>query len=67
MALTLEALQQEIDNLKRVIVTRAEFESAMETIAILSNEETMKHIEASERDIEEGNVSEIENVDNLLE
>ena len=45
----------------------SEIESLMETVEILSNENLMKQIRESEKDIKEGKVSEIKSIHNLRE
>ncbi len=65
-AITLKGLQEEIRKMKRMMVTKAELESLLETMAILSNEQTMNQIEASERDIREGRFTEINSIYELL-
>ena len=47
------------------MVTKEELNSAIETIAILSNEDTMRQIVESEEDIKAGRFKEIESVDDL--
>ena len=63
---TLENLKQEIKKLKEAMVTKQELESWLETMAILSNPETMKQIEASEQDVREGRFTEINSIYELL-
>ena len=64
--ITLNGLQEEIKNMKKMMVTKAELESWLETIAIMSNEETMKQIEASEQDVKDGRFTEITSIYELL-
>ncbi len=63
---TLHRLQEEIKKMKKTMVTKQELESWLETMAILSSPETMKQIEASERDVREGRFTEIDSIHELL-
>ena len=65
-AITLNELQEEIKKMRKTMVTKQELESWLETMAILSNPETMKQIEASERDVREGRFTEIDSIHELL-
>jgi len=47
------------------MATKKELSEAMETICILSNEDTMNQIESSEGDIKRGNFKEISSVEDL--
>lgn len=52
-------------NIERNMATKQELKQAMETIAILSNEETMKQIRNSEKDIANDNFKEITSVEDI--
>ena len=57
-----------IDMLVRIentMVTRRQFEQVIESIAMMSNEDTMFQIENSEIDFNKGNFKEINSVDDL--
>ncbi len=64
--ITLNELQQEIKKMRKTMVTKQELESWLETMAILSNPETMKQLEASEQDVREGRFTEINSIHELL-
>ncbi len=66
-AITLNNLQQEIEKMKKAMVTKQELESWIDTLAIMSNDETMKQIEASEREIAADRGREIKSVSDLVE
>ncbi len=53
--------------MKKAMVTKQELESWIETLAIMSNDETMKQIEASEREIATDRGREIKSVSDLVE
>ncbi|MCH8851037.1 MAG: hypothetical protein IID41_00130 [Planctomycetes bacterium] len=65
--ITLNDLQQEVEKMKKAMVTKQELESWIETLAIMSNDETMKQIEASEREIAADRGREIKSVSDLVE
>ncbi len=65
--ITLNNLQQEIEKMKKAMVTKQELESWIDTLAIMSNDETMKQIEASEREIAADRGREIKSVSDLVE
>ncbi len=64
--ITLNELQEEIKMMRKTMVTKQELESWLETMAILSNPETMKQIEASEQDVRKGRFTEINSIYELL-
>ncbi|MCZ6653638.1 MAG: hypothetical protein O7D91_11505 [Planctomycetota bacterium] len=64
--ITLQELKQEIQKLKKAMVTKQELESLLETMAILSNPETMRQIEVSEQDVRQGRFTEIDSIHELL-
>ena len=64
--ITLNKLQEEIKMMRKTMVTKQELESWLETMAILSNPETMKQIEASEQDVRNGRFTEINSIYELL-
>lgn len=60
-----ENLAAQLRQLRQEMVTRQELDRIIETILILSNEETMRKIRRSQQEIKEGKVSEIQSVDDL--
>ncbi len=60
--INLNKLYEELKRIERSMVTRDEMNSFIETIEILSNPETMNQICSSKKDIEIGNVKEINSV-----
>ena len=63
--ISLADLYRELKNIEQSMVTKAELESALETISILSNEETMRQLEESESDIRAGKFKKIESVEDI--
>lgn len=61
----LSDIYRELKKIERAMVTKSEMEKALETIAILSNEDTMEQIIQSEEDIKSGNIKEINSTDDL--
>jgi len=66
-SISIANLSKEIERLKKNMVTREQLNQALETMAILSNENTMKQIRASEEDIKAGRVEEVTSIKDLLE
>ena len=58
-AIDLNALYKELKHIEARMVTKEQLESALETLAILSNKETMKQLRGSEEDIVAGRVKKI--------
>ena len=63
--ISLKHMNDELKMIKARMVTREEFEKAIDTISILSNEDTMEQIRESEKNIFEGKVEEINSVSEL--
>ncbi len=61
----LEDLYRELKKIEQAMITKAEMNSMIETIAILSNKDTMRQIIASEKNIKSGKVKKIESVNDL--
>ena len=61
-ALDMKKIYAEVNDIKKSMVTREEMNSFIETIAILSNDDTMAQINASEKDISLGNIREITDI-----
>lgn len=62
-------LNQVFEELKRIetnMITKEEITKLLETIEILSNEQTMKQIIKSEDDIQHGRVKKINSVSDIL-
>jgi len=60
-----EMIYKKLLEMQKSMITRNEMKSFTETIQILSNPETMRQIQNSERDISNGNVWEINSVSDL--
>lgn len=52
----LEDVYRELKKIEQNMMTKTEMNSIIETIAILSNKDTMKQIIASEKNIKEGKI-----------
>jgi len=61
----LKDLYEELKKIERAMVTKEELNRFIETLEVLSNEDTMSQIAGSEEDIKEGKVKKIESVDDL--
>ena len=57
--ISLVDVYEKLKEIERNMATKKELELAMETICILSNEDTMGQIESSESDIKRGKFKEI--------
>ena len=64
-AIKLEDVYRELKKIEQAMITKAEMNSMIETIAILSNKDTMKQIIASEKDIKAGKVKKINSINDL--
>jgi len=62
---TIEDIYRELKLIQSKMVTKTEIERVLETIAVLSNKNTMKQIMKSERDIAEGRTKIINSIDDL--
>lgn len=51
--------------IEQSMVTKKELESALETVIVLSNEDTMEQIRESEKDIKSGRVKKISSVKDI--
>ncbi len=63
--INLEILYNELKKLERIMITRDEMNRFMETFEILSNQNTMRQLNDSEKDIALGNVKEVNSVSEL--
>ena len=61
----LEDLYRELKKIEQAMITKAEMNSMIETIAILSNKDTMKQIIDSEKNIKSGKVKKINSINDL--
>ena len=62
---SLSKIYEELKKIERTMVTRAEINGFVDSVAILSNEDTMNQIKDSEKDIDEGNVKEVSSVEDI--
>ena len=63
------SIQDVFDELKRIeskMITREEFEGMVDSLAVLSNDDTMKQIIDSVKDIENGKVKEVSSVKDII-
>jgi predicted transcriptional regulator len=63
--ITNREILEKLKHIEKTMATRQELEEAMETIAVLSNEDTLNQIKESEKDINNGNFKEINSVEDL--
>lgn len=63
--ITNQEVFEKLKQIERTMATKQELEQAMETIAILSDKETMEQIKNSEEDITQCNFKEINSVEDL--
>ena len=60
-----ELIYEKLLEMQKNMITRNEMNNIFETIQILSNQDTMRQIRESEKDIRKGNVWEINSVSDL--
>lgn len=63
--ITLKQVYQELKDIQRNMLTKNELNIVMETVEILSNENTVKQIKKSEEDIKLGRVKEINSASDI--
>jgi antitoxin YefM len=63
---TMDQVYQEIKKIRADMVKREDLEALVDTVEILSNQESMMAIKKSDRDIRQGRVKTITSVDDLL-
>ena len=63
--INLKKLHNELKTIKNNMVTKEEMNKFMETLAIMSNEDTMKQIQSSEQDIKDGKIREVNSLNDL--
>ena len=61
----LQEIYRELKMIERDMVTKAELNSALESVMVASNEDTMKQIRESERDIKEGRTKKITSINDI--
>lgn len=57
---------EKLRKIEMAMVTRERVNEVVESIVVMSNEDTMRQIEDSERDFEDGNCFEVNGVGDLL-
>jgi ATP-dependent Zn protease len=63
--ISLKDIYMELKKIERSMVTKAEMNEALETISVLSNEDTIKQVRESEEDVKYGRTKEIDSVEEL--
>ena len=63
--MSIDAIYRKLKLIEDSMVTKSELNSMMETIMILSNNETMDQIEESEKDIRNGKIKKINSVNEI--
>ena len=58
-------IYEKLIEIERNMATKQELDRALETLSILSTQETMAQIVLSEKDIEKGNFREINSIDEI--
>lgn len=61
----LKKVYNELKKIKSTMITKEEMNSFLETISIVSNEDTMKQIQNSEQDIKDGKIREVNSSNDL--
>ena len=61
----LEDEYRELKKIEQAMITKAEMNSMIETIAILSNKDTMRQLASSERDIKAGRTRKVNSIAEL--
>ena len=62
----MELMYTELKKIESEMVTKRDINMLLETVEILNNPETMKHILASKEDIKHGRVREVTSVQDML-
>ena len=63
--ITINRVYEELKIIERNMVTKDEMEKMLETIEIMSNENTMEQIRQSEKDIKAGRVKEVRSINDI--
>ena len=58
-------IYDKLNQIEQTMATKQELMQAMETIAVLSNEDTMEQIKNSEENIDNGNFKEVNSVEDI--
>ncbi len=58
-------LYRELKRIEQKMVTKEEFNIAVETLSILTNEDTMEQLEKSEEDIKRGRIRKVSSVNDI--
>ena len=61
----LKKVYNELKKIRSTMITKKEMNSFLETISIVSNEDTMKQIQNSEQDIKVGKIREVNSSNDL--
>ena len=64
-AVSLEDVYNELKKIERKMVTKEEMNKFVDTLEVLSNEDTMSQIRQSERDIASGKFKEVNSVSDI--
>ena len=63
--INMSEIYEKLIEIERNMATKQELDQAIETLSILSNQETMAQIVSSEKDIKKGNFREINSIDEI--
>ena len=61
----LQEVYEKLRAIERSMVTKKEIESALESVMVYSNDDTMRQIEESEKDVKSGKVKKISSVKDI--
>ena len=64
--ISIENIYKELKEIKKEMATKKDFETLLNTIEIMSNEETMQQIKESESDIIKGRVRKLKSIKDLI-
>ncbi len=64
-SISLSDIYEKLKKIERTMATKQELTEAFETIAVLSNDDTMNQIESSESDIKRGKFKQIRSVNDM--
>jgi serine/threonine protein kinase HipA of HipAB toxin-antitoxin module len=62
---TMDKVYKQLKLIERNMVTKQEMERMLESVEIMSNEDTMEQIKQSEEDIKSGRIKEIKSVSDI--
>ena len=63
--INLEEIYRKLKMIEKSMVTKNELDSALESVMVYSNEDTMRQIKESEKDIKSGKVKKINSVKDI--